>query len=273
MAHPFRVVIINALAEGGTRVEWDLEASFQDPLPYEFQLQVGSSGNQEADDWINVGASVEDSFFALDPTKRSFGKVSDVHYRVVLTAPTGVYLSAPTHISTWINHYQWRIAKNILRREKLRHRMFTSMDGYLLLRRRYGPICPECTDPYTKEITKTNCLECYGTGLDGGYFDAMPAQFADMGLRQTREHLDPARGTAKDISQTGRFLGYPRLRSYDVWINKYSDERYYLHSVAEGARVGNIPVVQLVEMRLIAFSDVVYKFPVPTALDEDDDDS
>ena len=55
----FDVVHVSYLIRGGTRVCWQLLPTFADPLPYTFQLQVGQSANPDADDWEDVGVSIE----------------------------------------------------------------------------------------------------------------------------------------------------------------------------------------------------------------------
>ena len=49
---------------------WELLDTFTDKGPLTFQLQVGSTANQDADDWENVGLPVTDQYFALDGEQR-----------------------------------------------------------------------------------------------------------------------------------------------------------------------------------------------------------
>ena len=252
-------VIIN----GGTRIQWDLVDGFNDPTPFVFQLQIGTTGDPLADDWTNLGTPITDHFFATDTTKRLYNKTLDTFYRVVLTTAVDTYISNPTNIGQWLNHYQWRMANDIVRKEELRQRMFAGQEGFLLCRRRYGAVCTECTDPVTKEILVPDCPTCFGTGIEGGYFTPIPAQYADLTLENSRESINmDGVGMSKPVSQKARFLGYPKLRSYDVWVNRRSDERYHLHTIEMAARIGGMHIVQMAELRLAPFTDVVYTFPI-----------
>ncbi len=51
----FDMVHVSYLIRGGTRVMWELLPTFTDPQPWSFQLQVGETGVEAADDWEDVG--------------------------------------------------------------------------------------------------------------------------------------------------------------------------------------------------------------------------
>lgn len=258
----FDRVRVDYVVQGGTRVWWELNRHFIDPGPYDFQLQVGHTGDQHADDWEDVGSSVTNTYMAVDPTKRLFGKTLDVHYRVVLTTPVSTYQSDPVPCDGLLSRKDWIDYKEIVRKEQLRHRVQTSVKGFLLKARRYGPPCPTCTDKFTDEITSAQCPTCFGTGFQFGYFTPIEATYADVSLEQTREHRDANKGMDKENKITARFVGNPQLYSYDVWVNGYSDQRYYIHTVVAKAQVRGVVAVYDAELRLAPFTDIIYTVPL-----------
>jgi hypothetical protein len=258
----FQRLLVDNTVNGGTRVQWEMQRHFSDAGPYTFQLQVGHTGLNTSDDWIDVGAPVVDTYFTFDLNKRVWGKTPDPHYRVELTTGTGTYYSEPEKVEGRLQKRDWLTAREIIRKELLRHRVLTSPDGYLLKSRRYGPQCPSCLDQLTGEVSYTNCPDCYGTSFENGYFTPMPACFADVSLEQDRDHRQEDKGMDHQDVITARFIGDPSLYSYDVWVNRTSDERYYIHNVAVKGHVRGYPLIYDAELRLAPFSDIIYTFDI-----------
>ena len=260
----FDMVHVSYLIRGGTRVMWQLIPEFSDPLPWTFQLQVGKSGDEDADDWTDVGLPVENSCYSIDSEKRAYSKTQNTHYRVKMTTPVAVYYSQPAAKSGILNVRDWRLAKEIVRKEKLRFR-YTSQDGYLLKRRTNGQDCTKCLDLQTNEVTDPYCQECWGTGKQCGYYYPMACIWADLSPRTRRLHIDDQarRGTVKDIVVTGRMLMLPLIDEQDVWVSRKTDDRYYIHSIQDVAEIRGVPLIANIEMRPAPFTDVIYEIPIP----------
>ncbi len=260
----FSRVTVDCIIVGGTRVSWEMNRHFIDPGPYTFQLQVGHTGINEADDWTDVGSPVVDTYFTFDTEKRVYGKTQETHYRVELTTGLDTYYSEPADCDGHLQKRDWLNGREIVRKEFLRHRVLTSPEGFLLKARRYGPRCPTCLDEFTEEVGRTNCEDCYGTGFENGYFDPLPACFADISEDTGREHRDANIGMENKQVIKGRFIGDPQLYSYDVWVDKTSGKRYYIHCVNTVSQVRGVAIIYDAELRLAPFSDVIYTVPIST---------
>lgn len=258
----FYRVTVDYVVVGGARVSWDMDRHFTDPGPYVFQLQVGHANVPDTDNWTDVGAPVTDTYFAIDTERRLAGKTADIHYRVKLTTSVDTYYSPVAAAEGLLIQRDWLNYREIVRKEQLRHRVHTSISGFLLKARRYGPRCSICTDQFTEEISRTNCTECFGTGFTLGYFDPLPAVYADVSLPEARDQRDASSGTVQKSVITARFIGDPQLYTYDAWCNGRSDERYYIISVKELAHVRGVAVIFEAELRHAPFSDVVYTVPL-----------
>jgi len=260
----FDMVHVSYLIRGGTRVMWLLQSDFNDPLPWSFQLQVGYTGGQDSNDWADVGLPVENGCYAIDTTKRVYSKTQSTHYRVEVTTPNGVYYSQPTSKDGILGKRDWRLAQEIVRKEKLRGR-YSSQDGYLIKRRSTGEPCSACLDPQTMEVTDPYCEECWGTGIQCGYYYPMACIWADLSPRTRRMHQDDQsmRGTIKDIVISGRMLMLPLIGEQDLWVSRQTDDRYYIHSIQDAAEIRGVPLIANVEMRPAPFTDVIYNIPIP----------
>jgi len=266
----FERVHVSYLIRGGTRVMWDVLPNFDGPMPWTFQLQVGETGNPLADDWENVGLPMDNVFYAIDGEQRVWGKTNLTHYRVLLTDAEGTeYYSDPVDGLGVLSRRDWRIAKEIIRKETVRAKL-AAPRGYLLKHRVTGLPCTQCTEWQTEEVTDPDCPECRGTGIQCGYYYPIGCVWADLQPKTRRAHIDnsAARGTTDDIVISGRMLMLPLLDSYDVWVNAKTDDRYYLHKIQHVAEIRGIPLIANVELRPAPFTDIIYSVEIPEQLRE-----
>ena len=261
----FDLVHVSYLIRGGTRVLWTLLDTFNDPPPWTFQLQVGRTGSQLSDDWVNVGIAMENTCYAVDPEQQNFTKgETDTHYRVKLTTPVGTYYSEPVAKLGILSRHDWRLAQEIVRKEKLRFRL-AAQDGYLLKRRVTGTNCSRCLDLQTMEVTDPYCPQCWGTGKECGYYYPIACVWADLSPVTHRKHVDDqaVRGTIQDIVVTARMLMLPLIEENDVWISRKTDERFYLQTIQNVTERRGVPLVANVQLRPAPYTDVIYRIAIP----------
>lgn len=257
----FSRVLVYHYVDGGTRVEWSLDSRFRDAAPYTFTLQVGHTAIAEGD-WEDVGDPVVNTYTVTDTEKRLYGKTLFTHYRVKLETSDGIYYSNPEPVYGVLSPADWRRAREILRKEQLRLRKLTGIECYLLKRRNYGELC-DCLDEQTGEILNGQHERCFGTGFVDGYYPASECIYVEMQNNSERTHVDSsARGTVNDVVVPARTIAVPSLDSYDVIVEKNCDRRWVVHSISSIAEFRGIPLVLNVELRLIPFSDVIYKLQV-----------
>lgn len=253
------------LIAGGSRVEWVIHPQFNENEPYTFQLQMGRTGNNDADDWCDVGLPADDVCFALDPTQRVYGKTQWTHYRVKLTTADGnSYTSEPQHSLGALDQRDWSRVREITRREDLRLRKESGQEGYLLKRKLFGTEC-SCLDTQTKEVRNANCDQCYGTGFVGGYYAPYADFWVELQPHGHRSQVDDSRGTIDDVARTaGRMLNTPQVFSYDVWVDKDTDMRWIIHTIKHAVEIRGVPVVLYpVELRLAPYTHPVYNIAMP----------
>ncbi len=260
----FDMVHVSYVIRGGTRVMWRLSSDFVEPLPWEFQLQLGSTGNQLADDWADVGLPITDGVCAIDPDESNYGKEISAHYRVKLTTPVGVYYSQPTNGFGLLDARDWRLATEVVRKERLYAR-YGAQDGYLLKRRTSGPDCNRCLDLQSDEVRDPDCPECLGTGKQCGYYYPVGCVWAAVDPASSQLKLDETgvRGTVQDMETTARMLLLPIVNEYDVWVATKTDKRYLIRGVNNAVEMRGVPLVGNVTLRVLPFSNIVYTVPIP----------
>lgn len=268
--HVFSRLTADFLVRGSSRVSWSLYREFHDPAPYSFQLQVGSTGSPEADDWTNVGSPVVNSYFALDPARRGYGKRTRVWYRVTLTTPLGSYLSRPVSTTGEHQKHDWLIAREILRANRLLMDRATAVSGWLLKRRWDGPapnptdLARAVTDPLSGAVVNTRSTVNQGTAFYKGYFDPQPF-LVELDPAGDRVALDLQRGTTDEPAQAvgGRTVLVPHLGSEDVFVMDGSDRRYFIQQVGHAAEWRGVPLLGKVELRPAPANDPIYAIPMP----------
>ena len=259
---PFRRVFIDHMFQGVTRVWWQLEPTFNDPGDYVFQLQVGHVGSNAAMDWQNVGVAATNAALLTDDEQREFGTTLQLHYRVTLTTATETYVSPPAPVQGMLPEHDWLVAREIVRKELLRHRL-GSRASTLLKRIRYGAPCTLCLNKLTGEPQTSNCEECGGTGFQVGYNAPIPFQCFDPSPETIDEEQDLDRGTVREQPGiTARVIGYPMLSRLDVIVDDNTDERWIVDKISRVALVRNTPVVLMVQLNLLPFSDPAYSIDV-----------
>lgn len=260
---PFRQVAVDHMVRGVTRVWWQLERTFNDPGPYVFQLQFGNTPLNDATDWRNVGSPVTDGYVAYDDVWRAAGSDLVTHYRVTLTTPKDIYVSAPVNCFGELAERDWLIAREIIRKEQLRHK-YVSVSGFLIKPFRFGRPCTRCRDQLTGEVLDSNCPICSGTGFEVGYHPALPLQCWDLEPYKITEDQDTnALGTTrKDHMTTARVIGFPTLNVNDIWVNGTSDERWIIHSIKVAAAIRGVPLIYAVEMGLVPLTNAIYALEV-----------
>jgi hypothetical protein len=261
----FERLLVFPRIRGGTRVEWLMDRDFTDPLPYTFQLQVGTAGDHDISDWTPVGSTVVNGWYLLDDQERVFGLQQWTHYRVQLVTSKGTYYSDPAPCLGLWDFRQWRRACGVLRNEMLNFRAGEAPEGYLLKRRVQGEPC-SCLDPLTQECRNPDCLICYGTSWVGGYFQPLGCVYAALSEQATHSHIEAEgpRGAGGDIIVKARMLALPQLQEKDVWINKTTDHRYIVHTIQSACEIKGVPLVyDPVELRLAPFTNIIYDIPIP----------
>ncbi len=245
-----------------------MRPDFLDDRPYAFQLQVGVTDNQDADDWVDVGAEIEDTFYAVDGEQRYYGKSKWQFYRVRLTTTAGIYYSDPTGLCGTLDQRWWRVAANAMRQHLVAMRVGPGGQlGYLLKARQTGTLCPRCLDHQSKQVRDPDCPICFGTGYLCGYYFPIGCVYASLNPKVRRTVQDPMRGTVQDFVAPAEMVNVWSLEENDVWVNKKTDDRYFVYSIQHISEVKGVPIAANVELRLAPATDRIYSLVIPHQLD------
>lgn len=261
---PFRRLFVDHLFHGTSRVWWDMEAGFNDPQPWTFQLQAGYTGNSNALDWTDIGDPAVNAYFLDDDSgMRETGKRLLTHYRIVLVTPRGNYASNPQGLWGTLSAKDWNFAKELIRKERLQIGE-VGVPGYFIRRMRYGKLNPASTDFLTHEVTDSAYPGTWGTAFKVGYHPPVNVEiiFNEEHVNEFRGGDNISRHNSRPTEFPARVIAFPDVAKEDVWVDARTDQRWTVHGIKVAASWRGVPLVYSVNLRLVPYTDIIYKIPV-----------
>jgi len=252
--YPFQYVTLDRILRGRTTAFWSVDSDFDEASPWTFDLQFAEAGE---DEWTTVD-SVDDEYSLVDTTRREYGAISESFYRVKLTSTDGgIYYSLPTNIPQNWTLRDLRIAEEIKRKEEILYSdRYSGLTFWILIRRNWGTVCDDCTDPISGEIKTSQCLSCFGTGIEGGYF--RPYETTGMIIGEANAIEQTGLGTGFTSQMVIRYCPLPTVMERDVIILSGFGTRFYVDRVETVAHIKGLPIIQHVTIKAAPVSDIIH---------------
>jgi len=239
------VQIIPALAKGNL-IQWTVDPNT--PSDSTFEILRSRDGVS----WAPIG-TVRGTYFFVDSTfntKEGF----DTNYKLVLNG------SSEYVVTSFLGALpkQDRVTIKALRRkEVLLQDKGGGRPGWLL-KKRVGAECPLCNGA----AGMNSCLSCYGTGYLGGFYDPVVYNTLTVNPQLSHKKKTSPVGTYSSKADVTRGLVYPIIEEGDVWVEKFTDRRYWITGKTEVLYRG-IPIIySKMEMSLVPPLSSIYKIPV-----------
>lgn len=260
---PFERIMVDHLFRGTTRVWWRLDPLLTTPPPHTFKLEASYVGTPGALDWVLLAEEDDATYLTYDTTRELTGKNLFTHFRVILEAGGQVFYSNAMPIWGVLTQGNWSLAREIVRKHEL-HQKNTAIEGYILRRMRYGADADAVVDPLTgAQITSFNRTS-WGTPFKVGYHP--PVEFKieiqPRTIVEERGGADPVKYSSKPDTMIATAVAFPQIVMEDVWVNKYTDERWRVGQITHISSLQGVPLLIQVELTLIPHNDIVYQIPV-----------
>ncbi len=251
------------------KVSWAMVPEFVEPGPYKFELYRGRAINDDA--WEKTAEIVDrpwlyDNRPLLRPHERS------LYYKLRITDGNGaVYWSHPVSFDVIWNHNDWRLVREIVRKELLIQGVRNGQarargagtKGWLIKARQFGDPCPRCLDKNSATATDSNCPICLGTGVTKGFYDPLEYWVIQQpGLRAVK--IAETGETRTVVIESVRCLAHPAPESGDIWASTVGDTRYQIQGDIEKlARHRGVDVILGLRLLELPTTHVAYKIPLP----------
>ena len=182
-------------------------------------------------------------------------------YRLRMKSREQEWVSAIIRLFGRLSFHEWKTMCKIVRAQTVFMRHSSGTPGFLLQRRQRGIKCT-CSDFLTGDPKQTNCDKCYGTGFLHGYYSPVQS-IMSMSPKLNKNTVEQQqRGPIEDVNIQGQILAVYGTQTFDVWCDALTGDRYTLHGLQATVDFRGMPVVYMVELRKINYSQPVYKIAV-----------
>lgn len=249
----------NALTKQRVQVAWVMEPAFDAPGPWTFTLERAHAAS--ADDWRSLAETVDQPWlFDNNPELAQHDRAT--FYRVRLVDGDGkVHISQPVSTQNTWGHYDWRLMKEILRKESMLQRKKTGARGVLLKRKLWGDPCTTCVDPNTSSVLNPHCPDCFGTSFVGGYHAPLE-YWLTLDPSQRMKRLQGDGGVVTAVFETARALAWPNPEGNDVWVQLDTNRRFRIgDDIAAIGRHRGVDLLLQLHLEELPQSNVVYQVP------------
>lgn len=263
MANPIKRTRVQIDTDGYKVITWDL----QGVSTADIYIDWARSGG----DWTERAGPLTDQCTYTDTEKYNWNKDRDLYYRIRFTDGGGTeHVGQPARAGDgFLNKHDWLLFREIMRKECLLLSGYTGMAGEYLRRKHWGVKCPICLDYDTEEVVNGSCPTCFGTRFVGGYYTAIMTNVSEVDLATINKNVLKGLGTVDDKSIVVRSLAFPMPDSMDLWVNTANNDRYVIRKIKVHVSFKGIPVVLLIKLEKLPYTDVVYDTPVDTSSQED----
>ena len=266
--YPIQRLLVYPAYPGSTLITWDLHPNMKDPPPYDYQLQRCRTANPD-DEWKDIGSTERDAVILVDnwltdPNSVRSGFILDCFYRIVLTTSRGQYVSKPEGCFGQLHREEWKLANEILAKERLYFKR-TAVPGVLLQVKRQGERCPYCMGTYDDGINNAHCAHCFGTGYLGGYHKPFQFQAWQVSPSQLQEIHYSENVASINMSvdrYQARATGIPEIYQNDIWVDLSTAQRFRVSGSKVIAQIRRVPLIRIIDMTLIPASEMVYQIPI-----------
>jgi hypothetical protein len=263
----FTDVFVTTAPNKSNVIQWTLDVRFSlENAITGFHIDISRGG-----EWIRITTDlIDDMCVYVDEVHYFCALRADLYYRVVaIDADGNEYKSKPVHVNEgWKDRHQRLVAREIIRKEYLRlQKLPTGVEGKLLKPRQHGIPCHVCVDYDTQEVATPSCINCFGVGIEGGYYNAIP-YWLDIGGTSSVEKATATFGLIDNKKRVARGVAYPLVNPGDVWVVKSNNKRFYIDSVQSVAETLFIPLIYQLNLSEIAQSNVAYKVPMEQEVEE-----
>lgn len=252
-------------------IQWDIKEVNESGI---FLFDVFRSGSKEGP-WDQIAAGLNNQYAFVDDFTAPFALTTETHirpntlnmfrefvYRVVATTPSGKKLEAIDDQDPKFEGSLPDLKMNQYWRKSVRDfRLTLKFNGtrcIVLKRRHWGERC-ECVDKKIKEVMRSSCKKCWGTGIVDGYWAPI--------LTYTRRAVSANASTVtpqgkSDSNDTKLWMpDYPGIESEDVLIYLKDNTRWRLDQGTQ-TQIRLQDIHQVISAQVIDKSHIIYRLKI-----------
>jgi hypothetical protein len=187
-----------------------------------------------------------------------------IFYRVVVTPPSGVdgQVEVVSIVEPRLDGKQRLLKQKILRDESLAFKKLNGVELAVCKRMHWGTRCTKCWDKTTKQVIRSNCVTCMGTGFEPGYFTPV-LTLGRRGVIPASKQITP-QGISEFRPTQVTILDAPKVEPDDIIVFLRDNRRFVVKAVVQ-TELRTVGVHQKFEVSEIARSAIEYRLVVDPA--------
>jgi hypothetical protein len=264
MDQPVKHVFVTVTPDNDQLIEWKLDPAYilRTPSP-SFYVEVARASGE----WkrLNPDNPIIDSCIYVDTTRYRFNLSNDVFYRIVVDDAGSIFNSKPEATLGVLTRADFLIMRDVIRKEYLRLKKYVGAFGFLLKHRDHGTPCPKCLDHDLQTVVNSNCLLCFGTNKLKGYYNGFP-YWVDLSGTTSQKDVNSPLSVTDNKARTVRSVAYPRMDTYDIWVDGDKNKRYVIRQVQTAVEIRGKPLVYVSQFREIPTTSIEYRIPLEQPL-------
>lgn len=261
MASPFQSLKVFILADNSRALSWQFKAGIQ--LPYDATVSVEYS--RAGGTWQTLADGISGCNCYVDRRRTNRNKYHNDYYRLKLCGDNQELYSQPQQAGINLSYPYSSQAKNLIRLSQLEMAK-TGRTGYLMKKKVYGKKCPVCTQFHDDAPVNQHCPCCLGTGIQGGYYKAIPMNILQSG--QSSMEAVQQIGAARAVVLQAKCTAWPIISLGDVWVDDNTNDRYYIEQADIASKYKHVPLVYQLKMHLLEQSDILHSKTAQAALQQ-----
>lgn len=262
---------VTPLYPHGFFVQWDIRDASESG---EYTFDVYRSGWSEGP-WEPISKGLKNQYAFVDRFELPFSATTEnvlrpnqlalyraFWYRIVVTSPSGKTFEAIDDFHPRDEGAINDLKMNQFQRKALRDfRLTLKFNGtkcVILKRKHWGTRC-DCVDKKTREIIRSSCKKCWGTGILGGYW----TPHVTYARRNVTTNASAVTSQGKSDATDTKFWmpDFPSLENEDI-IMFFRDKSRWRIDQTVGTEIRLQLVHQVVSAQVIDRSHIIYQLPV-----------
>jgi hypothetical protein len=271
-----KIVAIAPLYPDGFFIQWSLTDATESGT---YVFDVYRSGGQEGP-WDQIAVELSDQYAFIDKFAAPYPKTTqdvlrpnqltlfrEYVYKVVVRSPSGTVAEAIDGTRAlqegFLNDQKMAQYRRKCIRDFRLSLKFNGTRCVILKRRHWGVRCI-CVDKKTKEIIRSSCTKCTGTGIVGGYWNPI----STYTRRNVAVNTSAVTNEGKSDSNDAKFWmpDFPSLEVDDVIVFMKENSRWRIDQVAQ-TQIRLQDVHQVISAQSLDHGHILYRLPVdPTKM-------
>jgi hypothetical protein len=249
----------------GVLIQWHLNRINESGT---FKTTISRSGGM-AGPWEILAENLENTYAYVDKLNAINGVIKpnllnefkSIYYKIEVTTPSGKIIETIEETGPSVKGKMAGFQRKLVRDLLVQLKKFNGTRVAILKRKLWGEYCPKCFDKKTKEVVRSGCKTCWGTGFVGGYWTPM-LSYARRAPGNASTAITPdQRSETSDVKIWT--IDVPGLDVDDIFVFLEDNRRFRIDTTAQ-PEIQLTPTGQMFNAQEFNRDHIIYNLKVDT---------